>query len=417
MSTSDTDIIIVGGGLAGLSCALQLHKAGIAFVLLEAGAALGGRVQTEHRDGYLLDHGFQVLQTAYPEARRQLDLDALQLKTFAPGAMVRYRNRFHTLADPLRCAKHLLPTLSAPVGTLKDRLRILALRRSVKREPPDRLFEEAETTAMDYLKSYGFSNTFIQRFFVPFFGGVFLDPTLSASSRVFRYIFRMFSEGHAALPSLGMGAIPRQLADRLPGDALRTRSSAVRIDGTAVCLESGERLSARCVVIATPAPETRRLLGVRETRQSHGEFCLYFSMDAAPVQEPFLVLNGDGSGPVNNIAFPSMVCPRYAPTGKSLMSVVVLSGAAPEPSGLTKAVRNQLIQWFGRQAETWHHLKTFHIAHALPDQQPPSFNPFGKIHTPMPGVYVCGEYGGLPGIQWALRSGRMAARAVMASLV
>ncbi|MDA8746269.1 FAD-dependent oxidoreductase, partial [Rubripirellula amarantea] len=74
MSTNpDRPIVIVGAGLAGLSCALKLAEAGRAVTVLEASNRVGGRVRTDVVDGYTLDHGFQVLLTAYPACQQLLN--------------------------------------------------------------------------------------------------------------------------------------------------------------------------------------------------------------------------------------------------------------------------------------------------------------------------------------------------------
>ena len=97
-----TDAVIVGAGLAGLSCAISLEAAGLTVTLLEASDAPGGRVRTDVVEGFRLDRGFQVLLTAYPEAKRLLDNRALQLKRFEPGALVWHGGKFHRFADPFR---------------------------------------------------------------------------------------------------------------------------------------------------------------------------------------------------------------------------------------------------------------------------------------------------------------------------
>ena len=127
-------VVIIGGGLSGLTCAKELHAAGVDFLLFEASDAVGGRVRTDEVDGFLLDRGFQVLLTAYPEAIRHLDYDALKLKAFEPGSLIRANDEFHQMSDPWRRPQHALQTAFAPVGSLMDKLRIGRLRWSAR--PP-----------------------------------------------------------------------------------------------------------------------------------------------------------------------------------------------------------------------------------------------------------------------------------------
>ncbi len=412
MTPTEDPVVIVGGGIAGLACARRLYDHGIAARILEAGRSVGGRIKTDRHDGYLLDRGFQVLQTAYPEARRVLDLSRLDLRRFAPGVMIRIGGRAYTLADPLRRPRQLVETLTAPIGGVADRLRLLRLARRATRGSLEALFRQPESTAMTFLKAEGFSAAMIDRFFVPFFGGVCLDPHIRASSRVLLYVLRMFATGEAALPALGMEAIPRQLVAGLPSQWVQTGVRVHRIHKGDVSLDDGRTMPARVVVIATEGPEAARLLGEAPVRASVSEVCIYFSCDEAPWQTPYLLINGDGTGPINNIAFPSRVSSAYAPAGKSLASVVVLGNPDEGDAVLVQRVQDQLADWFGDEVHRWRHLKTYRILHALPDQTPPTANPVCPVNRNRSGVFVCGEHGSLPGIQWALLSGRRAADAV-----
>jgi phytoene dehydrogenase-like protein len=416
MTASDSPVLVVGGGLAGLACARRLHRLGIPVRILEASGKAGGRIKTDHRAGYRMDRGFQVLQTAYPEARRVLDFPRLDLRCFAPGAMLRIRGRFYTLADPMRRPRKLVETLTAPIGGWRDRLRLLRLTRRVSRGSLESLFLQPESTAMDFLKAEGFSATMINRFFVPFFGGVCLDPQIRASSRVLLYVLRMFASGEAALPAQGMEEIPKQLVADLPSECVQTGTRVNRIRKDKIFLEDGRTMSARAIVLATEGPDTARLLGSDTAQTSIAETCLYFSCDQVPWHPPYLLLNGDGSGPINNIAFPSRVSPDYAPAGKSLVSVVVLGNPNQDDDLLIRRVKDQLVDWFGPEVRRWRHLQTYRIAHALPDQSPPTRNPNAPDNHVPSGLFICGEYGSLPGIQWALLSGRRAADAVQAHL-
>lgn len=215
-------VIVIGAGLAGLCCARWLLKHDIDVVVLEAQDDIGGRVRTDHVDGFLLDRGFQVLQTAYPEAAAQLDYSALRLNSFEPGALIRTQGRVVEMSDPWRRPGKLLTTAFNGIGNFSDRLKLAKLRWHVTHTSFDDLWREPETTARQYLsQTCGFSSDIIERFFRPWFSGVFLEKDLSTSSRFFRFLFRIFATGDASLPEQGMGAIPGQLAASLAPSMIR----------------------------------------------------------------------------------------------------------------------------------------------------------------------------------------------------
>lgn len=413
MKSLDTDVIIVGAGLAGLSCARRLREASIPFIILEADQRIGGRLKTDRVDGFLLDHGFQVLQTAYPEARRFLDYRRLGLNSFSPGAMVRIEKKFHKIADPRRRPRDLWTTATAPIGEFWDRLRMIKLALKVRRETVSGLFRKPDMNTIDFLKAEGFSEKIIRKFFIPFFGGVCLDPQIQVSSRVFQYIFRVFAEGNVALPVQGMGAIPAQLAEKLPGGSIRTGTRVESVHQGKVELTSGESIKGQAIVLATEGPETARLAAIPVQSGSRGEICLYFAAEKPPIDEPYLILNGDRTGWVNSLTVPSIVAPSYAPAGQHLISVVVIGHMNADDPSVEGAVREELTEWFGPVVAVWRHLKTYRILHALPEQPPPMPDPTVAASPIKPGIFVCGEYGSVPGIQWAMLSGRNCAEAVI----
>ena len=413
MSSTDTDVLIIGAGLAGLSCARQLAANGLRFLILEASDGIGGRVRTDEVEGFLLDRGFQVLQTAYPEARRVLDYSALELRSFYPGALLRFNDRFHRFADPFRQPARLLSTLISPVGSFADKLRVARLRHRVCRGSIEELFRRPENSTMDALREEGLSDSMIERFFRPFFSGVFLDHELRASSRAFEFVFRMFALGDTALPSGGMGAIPEQLASRLPAGVIRCGERVVSLQDRQVGMASGETLRAGAVVVATEATEAERLLGKNQPVASMSTSNLYFAARKPPVEEPILVLNGEGYGLVTSLCVPSQVAPYYSSGGKSLISVTVVGNPDLSDYHLEAEVREQMEGWFGEGVEHWQHLKTYRIRHALPLQAPPVYDPEFQPVRVRPNIYICGEYGSLPSINWAMLSGRRAAEAII----
>jgi phytoene dehydrogenase-like protein len=407
-----SDVLIVGAGLAGLSCARRLQQEGTPFLLLEASDGVGGRIRTDTVEGFRLDRGFQVFLTSYPEAKQQLDYQALRLKPFLPGALIRFRGKFHELTDPWRRPSATLPSAFSPIGSLADKLRVARLRyRVLKGSLEDRL-RDPETTTLQVLRENGFSDSMIDRFFRPFLGGIFLDGDLLTSSRMFQFVFRMFSLGNACLPEEGMEAIPRQLAAGLPMGSIRFGAKVAQVRSNGVTLESGEELNAKKIVVATDGATAGSLLGHAKPSEWQGVTCLYFSAQRPPIERSILVLNGDGTGPINNLCVPTTFVPSYGPAGSSLVSVTVL-GIPPDAAALQTEVQTQLKDWFGTQAGDWRHLRTYCIPHALPRQSPPALAEMERPVRTNAGMYVCGDHRDNASINGAMVSGRRCAESVL----
>ncbi len=392
--------------MAGLAAATEVARTDHDVVVVEASDGPGGRVRTDEVDGFRLDRGFQILLSAYPEARDLLDYDALDLRAFDPGALVRWNDRFHRVADPLRSPTRLLDTMRAQIGSPIDKARILAFRQAVGRGELADLWQRPETTARQRLADAGFSDAIVERFLGPLFTGITLDPELGGSSRVLEFVYRMLSAGDAVVPARGMGRISDQLAAGLPDGSLRLSTPAERIDGGTVVLAGGERLTADAIIVATGVDEAGRLAGL-ETRPWRAVTSVWLAADEPPLTEPSLVLNGTGDGPINSTVVMSEVSPHYAPPGRSL---VVASTPAVGPS-LVGDMRAQLAEWFGADAQRWEVIRVDEIAKAQPVHLP-GHDRTGALATD-DGVVVCGDHVRDPSINGAIGSGRAAARAVL----
>ena len=404
---SQTDVVIIGAGLAGLAAARVVHQAGRSFKIIEASDDIGGRVRTDHVDGFLLDRGFQVLLTAYPEAHRQLDLAALNLQAFDPGALVWRRGRGHVVGDPFRMPTSLPSTALAPIGSIADKIRIGLQRQRLRRGHASRLLGGQDTSTIGALRAAGFSDKAIDRFLRPLFAGIQLDPSLTTSRRMYDIIFRSLADGNSVVPAGGMQTIPRQMASHIPADAIHLNTSAIAIDGTTVTTNTGATIAAKAVVIATEGPAAGRLAAI-EPVGSRSVGCVYFSADRAPIDRKLVVLDGTSAGPALNVVVISNVAPSYAPPGKHLIAAAMPSIVDGD---LEHMARVQLRGWWGDQVDSWTHLRTYRIAHGQPDQSPP-FNPKQSISLGE-GLFVCGDHRDTGSIQGAMFSGRRCGQAVV----
>jgi phytoene dehydrogenase-like protein len=300
------------------------------------------------------------------------------------------------------------------VGGIKDKFCIAKLTQQVSSLSLDQLLESDEMTTVEYLRQFGFSSEMINRFFTPFFGGVFLDPELSTSSRMFLFVFQMFAKGKAALPAHGMQAISNQLADSIPNENILYNTKVESLNQNSVRITEGQEFTSQAVVLATDWNSASTLVEEFKPTHSRSVSCLYFSAKEAPIQKPILVLNGNNKGPINNLCVPSHVAPNYAPKDRHLISATVLQSDRQNENNLIEEVRQQMVEWFGSVAADYEHIKTYTIPHALPDQSPPfSVHHDSRLFN---GVFVCGDYRNTASINGAMQSGLNAADSVLKHL-
>jgi phytoene dehydrogenase-like protein len=417
-------VLVVGAGMAGLTCAHLLHQRGVPVSVLDAADRIGGRVRTDEVDGFRLDRGFQVLLTASPEARELLDYERLELRPFRPGVVVRGHGRFTAVADPFQ------PRGLRGRGLgLGDRHDLTGLCRRVTRGSLDELLDQPETTAAEALA--GLSDGIVQRLLRPLVGGLLLDADLGMSSRQLDVTVRLLVAGDMALPARGMAAIPEQLAAHLPDGTVRLDQRVTAVAPGSALLASGERVPARAVVVATDGPAAAALLDPLPAPASLGSATIYFAAEDVPAEAGVLVLDGDHDGPVTHVCVPSLVAPSYAPDGAHLIAVTALGDAAAgEPRELESAVLAQLADWFGAGVVGWRQLAAYHLPHAQPAQPPGALDPPARParlgddpafagddrNGAWKGVYLCGDHREIASLNGAMASGRRAAEAVLEDL-
>ena len=403
--------VIIGAGMAGLTCARYLHQVGATPLILEASDAVGGRVRTDMCDGFQLDRGFQILLTAYPEARRLLNYDALNLRAFRSGAMIRQHGSFTEMNNPMQELLTIFKALTAPVGTLGDKLRLVELMREVNTVTRAQdFFLDEGTSTLDYLQHYGWSDDMIAIFFKPFFGGVFLENDLMTSSNFFRFAFKQFYNGDAVLPARGMQAIPEQLAAGLPAGTLQLNSPVTALEGKTIHLENGEIIRADNVVLATDATTADRLLGNKVPREYDVTTCTYFAADRSPLAKKMLILNPNRLSVVHHLCIPSDIAPDYAPVGQSLISVSTQGLDLADDVKLAADIRLELGEWFGEEVQAWRHLRTYHLPHALPRYEAGSIPATLQVAD---NLYRCGDYTAYPSLNAAMQTGRQVAEMIL----
>jgi phytoene dehydrogenase-like protein len=411
-------VIIVGAGLAGLTCAKVLNERGAEVAVFEASDGVGGRVRTDELDGFLLDRGFQVYFTSYPVSKRHLDHGALDFRVFDPGAIVHRAGERTVLSDPLRDPKALVPTLLSGAATLGDKLRTPkvvagtfpggAISASQEDGGPD-------TTTLQYLREAGFSELYIDSFFRPFYGGVLLNRELTTSARVLKFTLRMLATGRTVVPALGMGQIPKQLASRLPRDAVRLNSpvDALLRDGGRVTgvRAGGEEHEADAVVVATDAPTAGRLSGEAVPEGRVGEVCLYFETSGLGTGKKIL-LNAEDEAFVNNAVEISDVSEGYAPPGRHLLYAVTLTGLdLPDETLYRRGIEN-LSRWYPHA--DFRPLGLRRIPYGQFAQPPGVHEGLPGNRTPTPGLVLAGEYTEDSSINGSMLSGEKAAGEVAA---
>lgn len=393
-------IAIIGGGLSGLVAAKVLSENSIEFTLFEKTNSIGGRVKSDHENGFTFDHGFQVLLNSYPQIKKHINIKDLKTKSFAPGATI-YQSpgKMMKIGDLTRRPGDLLSTALAPIGGIIDKINILRLRSK---------HGDSSKSARSLLIDMGFSEKIIQSFFKPFFSGVFLEKELKTQSDYFLFLYNRFSEGLATLPAEGMQALPKLLARDFE-DKIKLNSKVDRVtkesDHYKVTV-NGEDHKFDKVILAVEAPIINKIWpGVKAPEERRVVTTVYFESETPPSNGDYLLLNGSGSGRVNHIAFLSQVQPSYAPAGRQLISVNILDTNEVKPDEILKEIQS----WKTIDCKDWKFLKSYPIQYAQPD----SFWSGNKDIEIEENMFLAGDFTQTPSIEGAMIAGETAAKHAM----
>jgi phytoene dehydrogenase-like protein len=399
------EIVVVGAGLAGLSAATRLAAAGRDVHLVDAAGHAGGRLATERVDGFLVDRGFQVLNTGYPRVA-DLDLPSLDLGWFWTGAIVRVDGRAHRVVDPRRHPTALVDTVRAPIGALPRKVAIGAFSARAGYAPVPRLLSAPERTAEDALRAAGVGDLALERFFRPFLAGVLLESDLATSSRYLDLVWRSFVRGRVGLPAAGMQSVGEQLAARLDPAQVHLDTRVTELRDRSVRTATGTT-TADAVVVATDPDTAAALLPGVEASAPRQVTTHMHVLPASPWQDPLVVLGEPGGRLVNTVVV-SDAQPAYSPDGRALVASSTLAVTAE------REVREEVARAHGVSAADLEHLTSVTVTGAQPAAAPPL-----RHRRPVDlgdGVFVCGDHRDTPSIQGAMASGARAARAVLRRL-
>jgi phytoene dehydrogenase-like protein len=397
---------VVGAGLAGLVCARALARAGRDVHIFEAAEEIGGKMRTEiHREGFRLDHGFHVFLTGYPSVRKEIDLAKLDIRAFQPGCVVFKDGRFHPLSETAEA-------LRFPLATLGDKLRLRRLRSADPGKVQDR-------STLEHLRSLGFSGKCIESLFRPLFGGVFLDRSLSNSSRYFASIMRAFFAGPVGIPRNGINTVPALVASEIPPGSIHLGCpvDAVRVEGRRIVglTVGGQEINAETVILACGASEAARLSGLEVAApEARGMTVVYYTTAQPPTQDARLFIRGDAEGVTNHFAVLTNVAPELAPAGQHLLMGAILGVPEDHDGAIADRVRDEMAWWFPHgMTHTWRWLRTFKLPAAQWAYPPGTAAHLPQSRTGIDGLLLAGDITEEPSVDGAIRSGLAAAESAL----
>ncbi len=412
MKKSDYNIHIIGAGVSGLIAAQVLENHGYHPTIIEASSTVGGRVKSDLIENYILDHGFQVLLTSYPAAKHYLNYTDLDLQAFLPGATVFKEGKQQTIGDPLRNLSLLFPTLFASVGHFSDKTKILKLNALLKKKKVVEIFRTEEKSTLQYLQDFGFSEAMINDFFKPFFSGIFLEPNLETSSRMFEFVYKMFGDGLAVLPKGGIQEIPNQLKSKLKNTTFLFDTIVKEVKDTKIILKNDEVLQSDMTIIAA---EASQLISNLKNQETEWKSCdtFYFETRNKVINKPLIGLIADKNALINNIFYHTSLA-TSTKGDKELLSVTVVKEHNLSKLDLILKVTEDLKRYCSIDAVNL--LKHYHIKRALPKLDNLQYEISSTETKLKPTVFLAGDQLLNGSLNAAMISGERAAIGVIQTL-
>ena len=411
MDRKDFKIYIVGAGVSGLVAAQVLENKGYHPIILEASDRAGGRVKTDIKKGFQLDHGFQVLLSSYPAAQKYLDFKALKLQKLKPGAVIFKKGKQQIIGDPLRDISVLFSTLFSGIGTLSDKFKIFQLNLKLKNKSIEAIFSSNEISTKTYLQEFGFSSQIIAQFFTPFFTGIFLENELTTSSRMFEFVFKMFGEGLAVLPKGGMEEISKQLVSNLKNTTFQYNTQVTSVSDEEIILHTGDKLVSAATIIATDAS---KLVKNAPSKNLSWKSCqtLYFTANKRVIEKPMIGLVSREDSLINNIFYHTSVA-THSNNTEELLSVTVVKEHQLSEEQLIATVTKQLKEECHIDTITF--LEIYNIKRALPDLKDIKYEVTPSETQLSSGIFLAGDVQLNGSLNAAMIAGEKAALQVIAS--
>jgi len=412
LDKKDFKIYIVGAGVSGLVAAQVLENQGYQPVILEASDRAGGRVKTDIKKEFQLDHGFQVLLSSYPAAQKYLDFKALKLQELKPGAVIFNNGKQQIIGDPLRDISTLFSTLFSGIGTLSDKFKIFQLNLKLKNKSIEAIFSSDEISTKAYLQEFGFSSQIIAQFFTPFFTGIFLENELTTSSRMFEFVFKMFGEGLAVIPKGGMEEISKLLVVNLSNTTFQYNTKVTSVSDEEIILHTGDKLASTATIIATDAS---KLVKNAPSKNLSWKSCqtLYFTANKRVIEKSMIGLIYNENSLVNNIFYHTSIA-THSNNTKELLSVTVVKEHQLSEEQLIATVTKQLLEECTIDHLTF--LAVYHIKKALPDLKDIKYEVSPSETQLSSGIFLAGDVQLNGSLNAAMIAGENAALQVIASI-
>ena len=409
MDKKDFKIYIVGAGVSGLVAAQVLENKGYHPIILEASDRAGGRVKTDIKKGFQLDHGFQVLLSSYPAAQKYLDFKALKLQKLNPGAVIFKNGKKQIIGDPLRDISTLFSTLFSGIGTLLDKFKIFQLNLKLKNKSIEAIFSSNEISTKAYLQEFGFSSQIIAQFFTPFFTGIFLENELTTSSRMFEFVFKMFGEGLAVIPKGGMEEISKQLVSNLKNTTFQYNTQVTSVSDKEIILHTEDKLVSTATIIAA---DDSKLVKNAPSKNLTWKSCqtLYFTANKRVIEKPMIGLVSREDSLINNIFYHTSVA-THSNNTEELLSVTVVKEHQLSEEQLIAAVIKQLKEECHIDTITF--LEIYNIKRALPDLKDIKYEVTPSETQLSSGIFLAGDLQLNGSLNAAMISGEKAALRVI----